>query len=71
MAENEIGDYQCPNCLENGISFGELETEFDRPRLPRLMIKFYCRRCRKEFAVEAGVWIYQVSLVWFLSGKYP
>jgi len=70
MAENEIGDYRCPDCQGEDISFIEIRDIFNSPKLPRQMAVFFCRCCRKKFEVESRTYIYQVSLVNALREKY-
>lgn len=71
MAENEIGDYRCPDCQGRDISFMKIKDVFNSPSLPRQMAVFFCRHCRKEFEVESGVLMYQFGLVDALKKKYP
>jgi hypothetical protein len=71
MAGNEIGDYRCPDCQGGNLSFIRIRDAINRPSLPRQMIIFFCRRCRKEFEIESGTYIYQASLIRALKEKYP
>jgi DNA-directed RNA polymerase subunit RPC12/RpoP len=71
--ENEIKDYQCPKCQKNDISFKEMKASLNPPdkSLTHQMLSFFCYNCQKEFKVEAGVIMYQVSLINILKKKYP
>lgn len=62
-AENEIGEYMCPDCQKDNISFEEME--FGK------MLRFFCRICRKQFKVETVALIYRVNLINFLKKRYP
>jgi len=72
-AENEIKEYRCPGCQKSNISFKEMKVSLNVPSraLTHQMIKFFCNICQEEFKVEAGVLMYQVSLVNILKKKYP
>lgn len=73
VAENEIKDYKCPQCQKNNISFKEMEISLNPPdkSLTHQILRFSCHNCQEEFKVEAGVLMYQVSLVNILKKKYP
>jgi len=72
-AENKIGNYKCPQCQKNDISFKGMEISLTPPdqSLTHQILRFFCHICQDEFKVEAGVLMYQVSLINILKKRYP